>query len=46
MTCVCGHSDDVHELEDDSDTMILDGCEACSCEEFEEDIDKDELEGE
>lgn len=48
MTCVCGHSDDLHEFIEDSDDtgMIFGGCEACECSEFKEDIDEDELEKE
>lgn len=41
MTCVCGHSDDVHDI-DDEQTV----CTLCQCDEFCEDIDEDELEEE
>jgi hypothetical protein len=43
MTCVCGHSDDLHEECDDEDNVILEGCKACICTEFCGD-DRDELE--
>jgi hypothetical protein len=48
MTCVCGHSDDMHkEIPDPYDEnggTITGPCTACECEEFCEDIDEDELE--
>jgi len=42
MTCVCGHSDDLHKynvLKEKSGS-----CMECECKEFSEDIDRDELE--
>lgn len=48
MTCVCGHSDDLHETvaSDDETSMgiAIGECNACECTEFSEDIDRDELE--
>lgn len=42
MTCVCGHSEDMHD-----EALNGDGpCIACDCRHFEEDIDRDELEKE
>lgn len=41
MTCVCGHDDDLH-IENKDGVRLY--CEACPCEEFCEDIDRDELE--
>ena len=47
MVCVCGHSDDLHHMEEEINGKIVDGyCEACPCKEFCEDIDMDELKGE
>lgn len=47
MTCVCGHSDDLHnEIPDPYDEnggMITGPCSICACTEFVEDIDEDEL---
>jgi len=45
MTCVCGHSDDLHNLENE-DERIYGCCQACPCTEFSDDIDMDELETE
>lgn len=42
MTCVCGHSDDLHK--EIASFEILVECTVCECDEFCEDIDKDELE--
>lgn len=44
MICVCGHSDDLHECCDDDDNVSLEGCQTCVCTDFQEDIDRDELE--
>jgi hypothetical protein len=48
MTCVCGHSDDLHEtiVSDDDTSMgvVIGSCNVCECKEFTEDIDEDELE--
>lgn len=48
MTCVCGHSYDLHETvasDDETSTHVAIGtCNACSCDDFIEDIDRDELE--
>jgi len=48
MICVCGHGDDLHEFLDNSNDggMIYGGCEACKCNSFCKDIDRDELETE
>ncbi len=48
MTCVCGHSDDLHKyVEDQYDkngAVITEICTVCECTMFYEDIDRDELE--
>lgn len=48
MTCVCGHSDDLHETvasDDETSSFVAIGsCNVCVCESFAEDIDRDELE--
>jgi hypothetical protein len=50
MTCVCGHSDDLHsEVDNDEgnssyEEFTIGSCTACECIEFCEDIDRDELE--
>lgn len=48
MICVCGHSDDLHEThasDDETSMQVAIGtCNACSCDDFIEDIDRDELE--
>jgi len=45
MTCVCGHTDDLHEEIDKTfEWLELGECTACECKEFKEDIDADELE--
>ena len=48
MTCVCGHSDDLHETiasdDETSSQVVIGECNACACEGFCEDIDRDELE--
>jgi len=47
MICVCGHSDDLHVI---VGRNVMKGieyarrCTACLCNEFVEDIDRDELE--
>jgi hypothetical protein len=50
VTCVCGHSDDLHgEIDNDEvdgavKEFTLGSCTVCECIEFCEDIDRDELE--
>lgn len=45
MTCVCGHSDDLHEsIDGNFEWQEFGECTACDCKEFSEDIDRDELE--
>lgn len=50
MTCICGHSDDLHVesgIHVSNCGECMEGsCTACSCNEFYEDLDRDELETE
>ena len=43
MTCICGHSDDLHEEIDKTfEWLELGECNECECKKFSEDIDGDE----
>lgn len=44
MTCICGHSDDLHTVHIFPNMEENRGCVVCLCTEFCEDIDEDELE--
>lgn len=46
MTCVCGHSDDLYviKIKGAVDLLVIGQCVVCLCNEFTEDIDRDELE--